>query len=249
MSAITEDMLHAYVDGRLDPARHAEVEAYLNAHPQAAEKVTAYRKQNEMLHAVFDPTLNEPLPAVLRRGTAPPRPQWLRYAAMLGTLALGITLGYLGRGSLNAPAVSPLALYKQAAFAHVAFAPEVLHPVEVSAQQETHLVNWLSKRLGASVHAPHLAAAGFDLMGGRLLPDEDRPAAQFMYQDSRGQRLTLYVKREPKNVSATAFRFAKEDGVRVFYWVDRDFGYALSGELPRAELLRVAEVVYKQLNP
>lgn len=249
MNAITEDMLHAYVDGQLDPARHAEVEAYLNAHPQAAEKVTAYRKQNEMLHALFDPALNEPLPTALRRGTASPRPQWQRYAAMLGTLALGITLGYLVRGSLSAPAVSPLALYKQAAFAHVAFAPEVLHPVEVSAQQETHLVNWLSKRLGASVHAPHLAAAGFDLMGGRLLPDEARPAAQFMYQDSRGQRLTLYVKREPNNVSTTAFRFAKEDGVRVFYWVDRDFGYALSGELPKAELLRVAEVVYKQLNP
>ena len=247
MNAITDQDLSAYVDGQIDPARRSEVEAYLSAHPQAVEKVAAYRKQNEMLHALFDPAMDEPLPAALRH-TARPRPQWLRYAAMLGTLAIGITLGYLGRG-VTTPTVSPLALYKQAAFAHVAYAPEVLHPVEVSAQQETHLVNWLSKRLGGSVRAPHLGTAGFELMGGRLLPDEARPAAQFMYQDNRGQRLTLYVKREPKNDPATAFRFAQEDGVSVFYWVDRGFGYALSGELPKAELLRVAEVVYKQLNP
>lgn len=246
MNAITDQDLSAYVDGQIDPARRSEVEAYLSAHPQAAEKVAAYRKQNEMLHALFDPAMDEPLPATLRH--ARPQPQWLRYVAMLGTLAIGITLGYLGRG-VTTPTVSPLALYKQAAFAHVAYAPEVLHPVEVSAQQETHLVNWLSKRLGGSVRAPHLGTAGFELMGGRLLPDEARPAAQFMYQDNRGQRLTLYVKREPKNDPATAFRFAQEDGVSVFYWVDRGFGYALSGELPKAELLRVAEVVYKQLNP
>lgn len=247
MSAITDQDLSAYVDGQIDPARRPEVEAYLGARPHAAEKVAAYRKQNEMLHALFDPAMDEPLPAALRH-TAHPRPQWLRYAAMMGTLAVGITLGYLGRG-VTTPTVSPLALYKQAAFAHVAFVPEVLHPVEVSAQQETHLVNWLSKRLGGSVRAPHLGTSGFELMGGRLLPDEARPAAQFMYQDNRGQRLTLYVKHEPKNDPATAFRFAQEDGVSVFYWVDRGFGYALSGELPKAELLRVAEVVYKQLNP
>jgi anti-sigma factor RsiW len=247
MSTITDQDLNAYVDGRLDAARRGEVEAYLSAHPQAAEKIAAYRKQNELLHALFDPALDEPLPAALRH-TARPRPQWQRYAAMLGTLVVGISLGYLGRG-VATPSASPLALYKQAAFAHVAFVPEVLHPVEVSAQQETHLVNWLSKRLGGTVRAPHLSTAGFELMGGRLLPDDTRPAAQFMYQDNRGQRLTLYVKREPKNDPATAFRFAQQDGVSVFYWVDRDFGYALSGELPKAELLRVAEVVYKQLNP
>ena len=247
MKAISDHDLNAYVDGQLDPARRPEVEAFLSAHPQAVEKVAAYRKQNEMLHALFDPTMDEALPSALRH-PGRPNPAWFRYAAMIGTLAIGATLGYVGRG-VTSHTASPLALYKQAAFAHVAFVPEVLHPVEVGAQQETHLVNWLSKRLGASVRAPHLNAVGFELMGGRLLPDAARPAAQFMYQDSRGQRLTLYVKREAKNDPATAFRFAQENGVGVFYWVDRDFGYALSGELPKAELLRVAETVYKQLNP
>ncbi len=246
MKELNDAVLHAYVDQQLTPQERAQVEAMLANDAQAAEKVAAYRKQNEMLHALFDPTLSETVPPTLRVRPASASP--MRYAAMLGILALGLSLGY-GVRSLREAAPAQLTWYQEAAFAHVAFVPEVLHPVEVSAAQETHLVNWLSKRLGAKVRAPHLQQAGFELMGGRLLPADAQPAAQFMYQDSRGQRLTLYVKREPKAETETAFRYATEDGVSVFYWVDRDFGYALSGELPKADLLRVAETVYRQLNP
>jgi anti-sigma factor RsiW len=35
----------------------------------------------------------------------------------------------------------------------------------------------------------------------------------------------------------------------VFYWVDGRFGYAISGEINKDDLLRVANVVYQQLNP
>lgn len=246
MKELNDTVLHAYVDRQLTPQERAEVEVMLASDAASAEKVAVYRKQNEMLHALFDPTLSETPPPALYARPATSSP--LRYAAMLGMLALGLSLGYGLRGML-ASAPAQLAWYQEAAFAHVAFVPEVLHPVEVSAAQETHLVNWLSKRLGAKVRAPHLQQAGFELIGGRLLPADALPAAQFMYQDSRGQRLTLYVKREQKADTETAFRYATEDGVSVFYWVDRDFGYALSGELPKADLLRVAEIVYRQLNP
>lgn len=47
----------------------------------------------------------------------------------------------------------------------------------------------------------------------------------------------------------TAFRFAREGDVRVFYWMDGRFGYALSGEVERARLLKIAEAVYRELNP
>ena len=45
----------------------------------------------------------------------------------------------------------------------------------------------------------------------------------------------------------TAFRFASEGNVSVFYWIDGPFGYALSGNLPREKLLAIAEASYKQL--
>ena len=118
----------------------------------------------------------------------------------------------------------------------------------VAASEEQHLVNWLSKRLGVPVKAPKLKALGFELLGGRLLPEGGRPSAQFMYQDAQGRRLTLYLSSDVHNRD-TAFRYVAEGGLHVFYWVDQKLGYALSGDLGKEEMLRVARAVYEQLNP
>jgi anti-sigma factor RsiW len=245
MKEVSEQDLHAYVDGRLDEARRREVEACLADDPAAAEKVAAWHRQNVSLHALFDPALDEPLPPRLRRLWRAP-PAALRYAAMVGWLAVGLALGWIVRGPAGAP-VNLASLPRQAAIAHVVYSAEVLHPVEVGADQEAHLVKWLSKRLGNDVRAPDLGAAGFQLVGGRLLPGATGPAAQFMYQDAQGQRLTLYVRTHAPDARETAFRYEKDDGVGVFYWVDGPLGYALSGELDRARLLEVAKLVYHQL--
>ena len=85
-----------------------------------------------------------------------------------------------------------------------------------------------------------------------MLPGDSGPVAQFMYHDKIGQRLTLYVTREavlPAGQSETAFRFGQNGPVNVFYWVDKNFGYALSGEVDRQEMLRVSQAVYRQLAP
>jgi len=127
-------------------------------------------------------------------------------------------------------------------------APKYVTPVEVGASEENHLVAWLSKRLGTALKPPHLAAQGFDLIGGRLLPGEAGPVAQFMYQDSKGLRLTLYVRQDATASAATAFRYTEEGKVSVFYWLDGKLGYALSGEIDKAALLPIATVVYQQIN-
>lgn len=254
MKPISENDLQAYVDARLDVGRRAEVEAYLARHPDTAERIAAYRRHNEMLHALLDPTLNEPIPeGMLPRHTrtAPmllSRP-W-RYAAVLGWLLLGGIGGWTLHAT-HAAAGRDLSvrLAQPAAIAHAVYAAEVRHPVEVGVGQEAHLVSWLSKRLGQPLHTPNLTALGYQLIGGRLLPADNGPAAQFMYQDQRGRRLTLYVRTDKKDERETAFRFAQEDGISVFYWVDHSLGYALSGEINRAALLRVANAVYQQLNP
>ena len=137
----------------------------------------------------------------------------------------------------------------EAAEAHEVFVPEVRHPVEVSANEEQHLVTWLTKRLGAKVRAPQLGALGYKLMGGRLLPSGRTIAAQFMYEDASGQRLTLYIKKAgPDGNDETAFRFREYHGVAVFYWLDPTCGYALVGAVPREKLLHVARAVYDQID-
>jgi len=247
---VTEAELHAYIDGLLPAERRAEIEAYLAGHPEDAQRVRAWAEQNQALHAWFDPVLAEAVPARVRR-SAPLRrmPPALRYAAVAAWFALGGVTGWYVHAYNTANSADVVAFAHQAAIAHVVYSPEVRHPVEVGADQQVHLVGWLSKRLGASLKVPQLLTVGYQLVGGRLLPGNQGPVAQFMFQDGNGQRLTLYMRRGAGNSKETAFRFAEERGVSVFYWLDGKFGYALSGEIDKAELLRVAKVVYQQLNP
>ncbi|MBM3391858.1 MAG: anti-sigma factor [Betaproteobacteria bacterium] len=247
---INEQELHAYADGRLEAARREAVEAWLHDHPEMRQAVAEWRIQNERLHHAFDPVMNEAVPVRLAAAAAGPVSLVpLRLAAAVVCLAVGGVVGYALRGETMPSPPATASLPRQAAIAHAVFSPEVRHPVEVGAAEEAHLVAWLSKRLGAELKPPHLSAQGFELVGGRLLPGEAGPVAQFMYQDARGQRLTLYVRRDTQDSRETAFRYARENGVGVFYWLDGRFGYALSGEMEKPDLLRIATAVYQQLNP
>lgn len=208
-----------------------------------------YAEQTAALKREFDAVMTEPIPArmFLRR------PPWIGYAKAAMLVAVGIAIGLsipmLRTKPPESQAIAGSALATRAARAHAIYASEVRHPVEVDASQQDHLVKWLSKRLGFNLKIPVLATEGFELLGGRLLPGPEGPVAQFMYQDASGKRLTLYVSRRSRAETLTAFRFAQEGPVSVFYWIDRDCGYALSGEVDKPALARVATSVYRQLEP
>lgn len=261
---VTEAELQAWVDGRLGPTRRAEVDAYLLLHPGDATRLHAYRGQNVALRKRYSPVLDESVPPVL---LLPPRHRWWRrarqwaaaapwrYAAMLAlTLGAGAA-GWLlrdARPGAPSPALAEVdgpALARRAALAHAVYSPERHHPVEVGADQQPHLVAWLSNRLGAPLRPPQLDALGYALEGGRLLPGQSGPVAQFMYQDGRGRRLTLYVSTEQRRERATAFRYARQGELGVFYWMDGRYGYALAGGLDKMALAKVADAVYAQLEP
>lgn len=250
---ITESELQAYADGRLEPERRMAVEAWLATRPEEAERIADYRKLAKELRSIYDPVISETLPPRFARK----RVQWQRYALVAGWMLIGILIGALAgwelrdsRSALGPAADMGAAMARRAAIAHATYSPEVRHPVEVGADQEAHLMAWLSKRLGAPLRAPQLEEAGYSLVGGRLLPGDTGPVAHFMYQTQKGARITLYVRTDVAGNRETAFRYAEEGKVRVFYWVDRKMGYALSsGDIGKDELLKVANTVYQQLNP
>lgn len=269
---ITEADLHAYVDAELPDDRRAEVEDFLAAQPEEASRLFAYQAQKDALRQLFNPVLDESLPAELLELAEKPivpameamatpavdmkrRPflsRWSmqRIAASFAIALLSGLAGWLGHGQYQATErmaqMTPLA--RQAAVAHVVYSPDIKRPVEVTADQEDQLVKWLTKRLGTPVSPPKLGTLGYELIGGRLLPGNAGPVAQFMYHDSSGQRLTLYVSTEQTVSRDTGFRFAREGAVNVFYWVDGKFGYALSAGIDKGELARVATAVYDQLE-
>ena len=247
---ITEQDLHAYVDGQLDSVRHAEVEAYIAQSPDAAQRVKEYQAYNQGLHSLFDATLQEHVPEALkaklqRRQTVSP---YLQVAAMVAALAVGTVFGWITRGTMDPAPQSTVAMVNDAFASHVVYTPEVRHPVEVTRDQEQHLITWLSKRLNTHVRAPALNTLGYELLGGRLLSSEGEPAAQFMYENAQGQRLTLFVRHKKTSESQTAFRYASQDKVQGFYWIDGNLGYALIGEVDKDVISDAAHVAYQELN-
>jgi anti-sigma factor RsiW len=252
---VTELDLQAYADGKLPEERRAAVAAWLAAHPEDAERIESYRRLAEELRSTYDAVLDEPVPERLRHVV---RPASVRgYARVAVWVLLGVALGALAGWQLHAMRGAPVpasdaaaSMARRAAVAHATYSPEVRHPVEVGADQEAHLVTWLSKRLGTQLRAPKLEGVGYSLVGGRLLPGDNGPVAHFMYQCNRGTRVTLYVRSDMASNRSTAFRYAREGSVGVFYWVDGRSGYALSsGDISKEDLLNVANAAYQQLNP
>jgi anti-sigma factor RsiW len=218
----------------------------------AASEDADLKVLSQALHQIYDRVLEEPVPERLRAR----RGRWRPAAIAAAWVALGVAIGGIAGWQLNAVRMDVAqkaevpGFVRRAAVAHAVYSPEVRHPVEVGADQEEHLVAWLSKRLGAPLRAPHLDDAGYFLVGGRLLPGENGPVAHFMYQSKQGTRFTLYIRASAPGNQETAFRYAAEGNVKVFYWIDRKLGYALSsGDIATDDLLKVANIVYQQLNP
>jgi anti-sigma factor RsiW len=244
----TTDELMAYADGQLPAEALARVESFVAENDAARAEVDAYRLQNQLLHGAYDKVLAERVPRRLLWPSVSVARMRLA-AAACALLAIGVVIGWYAR-DVAVPSGEVRTFAQRALAAHVVYLPEVRHPVEVPATEEAHLVAWLSKRLGTSVRAPVLADFSYRLVGGRLLPgDAGRPAAQFMYEDPQGQRLTLYVSAVEGDATDTAFRYAKERNLDVFYWVDRKWGYALSGAVGRERMLELSNAIYKQLTP
>ena len=258
-----EATLHAWVDGELAPDAATAVAQWLAAHPEAAARTAAFQAQRAGLQALHAQVLDEPVPPRLRRALRPPPVAWhwphALAAAVMLAVGLGLGWGIAGQwpGARPAPRAGTVAalpaFVREAAAAHAVYVPEQRHPVEVAAQQQAHLVQWLSRRLGTALKVPVLDEQGFHLVGGRLLPGEAGQArAQFMYQDAAGLRLTLYVSvlAHPGTQPAApaAFQWTADGATQGFYWIDGHQGYALSAALPRERLHALAEVVYRQLE-
>jgi len=266
----TDDELHALVDGQLAPERRAEVEDAVARDPALAARVAAWRVQRDALRRLHGELLGEPVPAPLMGALDRSQPRqarhghWMRWGGMAAGVLVAFAAGWLGNAqwSMHRAAAAPLArapamreFVHDASIAHAVYAPEKRHPVEVAASEQQHLVQWLSKRLDRPLKVPDLTAMGYALVGGRLLPGENGARAQFMFEDSAGERITLYIGTLDSQAAAgtgaareTAFRFASEGPVPSFYWIDQGFGYAVAGKLPREVLLKLATLAYRDLS-
>lgn len=251
----TERDIHMALDGELPGEERAAYEAWLNANPEMKAKSLRYAADVEALRTAFAGVADEPVPARLTRavfGEASARPGrfasrwWLAAAAVL-LLAIGGAGGYVAglSGSGTAEAADDQ-LAEEAIAAHVVYAAEKRHAVEVPASDRDHMEAWLSKRVGLKLVAPNLTGDGFDLVGGRLLPAGNGSAAMLLYQDDGGDRISLFVTAEPEASGKGVYAHGG-DGPRAVYWLGKGYGCAVVGTLPDGRLNAVARSAWQQL--
>ncbi|MCC0043224.1 MAG: anti-sigma factor [Brucellaceae bacterium] len=246
---ISEDELHAYVDGQLPAERRASVEKWLAAHPDAAAEIREWQRQNEEIRKLFplETARPEDRRYVADRPRGMPRRAAYAAAAVLLFLAGGIAGGIATYQTLRSGIATELASIQDASRQNfLIYASEVRHPIEVGADEQAHLVAWLGKRVGTVIVTPDLSEQGFRLIGGRLVPFDGQPAALLMYEDETGERLTILVGRNTSG-RESGFRFNTAEEVQTFSWSDDMAGYALSGRITRDRLEAVSEAAYRQL--
>lgn len=244
--AVTEDELHAYVDGELPAERRGDVEAWLATNPDAAERVRSWRAMADALHARYDRVADEPLPQRLQIAQLARQPRrWMvgAVAATLAAFVAGSGAGWIAHGAAAAPTAFR-SFTRDALDAHRLYVVEVRHPVEVQGSERDHLQQWLSKRVGYRIKAPDLDDTGLKLVGGRLLPGPQAPAAFFMYESGSGERFTLYTSRA--DTETTQMRYAANAADGALFWADRNVGYVLSGPSDKGRLGQIARLVYEQ---
>jgi anti-sigma factor RsiW len=243
--------LSAYADGELSGDAAAEIEALLRDDSEAQLALAELKRQKAALKQAYDPVLAETIPPAIKSMVARSRLSHWRQAARrlmpIGALAAAVALVVHAVDLRELTSSQAANMASAVRSAHAVYGSEIRHPVEVAADQRDHLMTWLSKRLGQPVNAPDLVQHGYQLVGGRLLSLGDKPAAYFMYENARKQRMSLYIMTNPEHRD-TAFRMEEADGIMTCYWLDGPLGYALAGELTRAEMEPIAHAVYEALD-
>lgn len=248
---LTDDVyLHAYLDGELSEAEAREVELRLATDAKARVLVASLSAQQSALAAKYAlpqecPKTKAMAAQVVAHATRP-RASLAAWAVLgLGLVLTSALAGYFARELLEPRVIhSDPPFVSSALGAQAVYAPDVRHPVEVTAADERQLAHWLSQRTGMTVKFAKVA--GWSLLGGRLLPDGTEIAALLMYEDQNGQRVSL-LQRRSEGLAAQSLRYVPGEEVRAFYWVEGPTAFALAGRLGKFELKALAQAMHADM--
>jgi len=205
-----------------------------------------------------------------RRPVTPPkaRPAARRLSRLAASIALLVSAGAAGWIALEQSGWNhdPLVAFTRQAAQTAPASPQTTQklvpalsaatPVATGGNaSERQVAAWLAAQTGnagasggAPTTLPDLAALGFELVGERVITTASGPpAAQLLYQDEAGQRVTLTMRAGGK-AGQTSFTFARDGAASRFMWQDAHMAYSLVGQMEQDKLLRLAEAVSDSLR-
>lgn len=261
MDPVTEEEIHAYIDGQLDSRRHAAVERWLAANPDVAARVMADKALAGLIRGGLTAQTQPPLP---RRQETERQARRLgrrlllrRVTRRLGQAAVATLLLSTGWGmhALLADRYSPA----DAAPSIPLFVDEAADAFRTSMRERiteyglTYRDLEMPAQLASldptsSVNLPR-PGPGWQLAGAQMVPWDEGDAAQIFWHDGDGL-LVLFASQTDRPIMPDL----AEDGLRVatldrhayVYWRSGAQVYALSGSPDEARLREIAAAMKAQ---
>lgn len=228
---ISDDDLHAYVDGWLDEAQRQDVEHYLAQHPERAVEVQAWQRDAQRLRAAFgtgtawpdNPALE---PARIRTRLHQRRHARLAVAAMLVLcLGLGGLGGWQMHGWRQARMEPPMG---DAVQAYRLFAATGTARFDAVPRTAGDMQAWLDRHFIRAPRLPDLRAAGYQAVGGRLLATDAGPAAMVLYANGQGSAISFYL-RPPSTRGLLPHGDRRDGDLMAVYGSGDGYNYAMVG--------------------
>ena len=245
---MTEEDLHAFIDGELDPSRHDEVERMLSEDAALARRVAEFRQDKERFASIYAPLLKRPIPLswVSRIRQSRTSRALRRELAAITAIAASLVLvvGGVWFVSRMSPPSQPRSLVSEALAAR---SGDLQTDTTISSVMDALLDGReISTALAMKARAPMLTRFGYRLASIKSYEaDSKRRTVELVYASSAGRELTLYVSR---SIGAPRFDQFESDGLRICVWQDDVVGMVIAGHLSAAEMQRLATLAYDGLT-
>ena len=250
---ISDEDLHAYIDGALAQDRALLVRQALATDAALAKRAALFEADKAMFKAVYAPLAERPLPAewiaraqrraqpqIQPQAQLPPRPQarW-RQAYAIAAVLLVVAMGPLA-WRYHQPGTGA-DVVQVALDAREGMPAGVLH-IATNDDLKTERFSAALRQVTASdVHVPDLNRMGYRLEGLHLYDK----AVEILYRGPQNQLFTLYVRRSDGSVRFDQF---ERRGLRVCIWQDDQISTVMAGNISAAVMQRLATLSYTGLT-
>jgi anti-sigma factor RsiW len=195
---ISDEELHAFIDGELSPADMQRVEAIINASPALQEQVELFAADKALIHGIYAPLIEQPLPAAILEALEKSRPRrqlfhfasW-RFPAGAVAAAILLAVGLLSYPNLIGMGGDPLIAEALAAQNGELHAEQSVAPSALAMARDRIAEDTLAK----PVKVPNLEKAGYVLKGIAVFAKaKSEHSLQARYENAAGQSFVVYMR-------------------------------------------------------
>jgi anti-sigma factor RsiW len=226
-------LIHAYLDGELDPVDALEMEHRIAADPALGAECERIKALREAMKSMPAPEMPQALRARVESAVgirgAKSAPSWRALAASIAVtavLASGMTWLALYQGPHDSLQGAVVASHVRGLMAPSA--------TDI-ASGETHTIKpWFSGRIPQAPRVVDLAAAGFPLAGGRVDVIGRAPSPTLVYM--RRKHVVSVTAVPTPDQADSAPEVTTADGYNIVRWVDGGVSYWAVSDLNQKEL-------------